>query len=185
MPPRHQWRSPPPAATRSGVAGEGLSCCRAQRAGREGESPVEKARRGAQGRGGGGAAGRWAVARKAGWSRSRSEAGGRERTEVARAGQGADSALRVPRVSERARARAVEAWDTEGAVPWDPLEAGRRGLRVGGESAGRILGRTELTEGLKHLEPPAGGGSRWHTGASLTRLYQALPCKSPFDRWEN
>lgn len=146
---------------------------------------MEKARRGAQGRGGGGAAGRWAVARRAGWSRSRNEAGGRERTEVARAGQGAGSALRVPRVSERARARAVEAWDTEGAVPWDPLEAGRRGLRVGGESAGRILGRAELTEGLKHLEPPAGGGSRLHTGASLTRLYQALSFKSPFDRWEN
>lgn len=66
---------------------------------------MEEARRGAQGRGGGGAAGRWAVARRAGWSRSRSEAGGRERTEVARAGLGAGSALRVPRVSERACAR--------------------------------------------------------------------------------
>lgn len=66
---------------------------------------MEEARRGVQGRGGGGAAGRWAAARRPGGSRSRSEAGGRERTEVALAGQGSGSALRVPRVSERARAR--------------------------------------------------------------------------------
>lgn len=103
---RHQWRSPPPAAQLSGAAGEGLICCRARSARGEGESPVEEARRGLQGRGGGGAAGRWAATRRAGGSRSRSKAGGRECTEVARAGQGSGSALRVPRVSERARARA-------------------------------------------------------------------------------
>lgn len=70
------------------------------RAGREGESPVEEARRGVQGRGGGGAAGHWAAALRAGGSRSRSEAGGRERTLLARARQGSGSALRVPRGSE-------------------------------------------------------------------------------------
>lgn len=67
---------------------------------------MEEARRGVLGRGGGGAAGRWAAALRAGGSRSRSEAGGRERTLVARARQGSGSALRVPRVSERAGGRA-------------------------------------------------------------------------------
>lgn len=73
------------------------------RAGREGESPVEEARRGAGRRGGEGAgrrgAGPWRGER-AGAAAAARPAGG-----SARRWQGAGSVLRVPRVSERARAR--------------------------------------------------------------------------------
>lgn len=57
--------------------------------------------RGGEGRGrprrGGGAVGSPAAARRAGGSRSRSEVGGRERTEVAPAGPGAGSLPRGPK----------------------------------------------------------------------------------------
>lgn len=123
-----------------GAAGEGLSCRRGRRVRGEGEPRwrrrsrrcTARLREGGAGRGrprrGGGAAGRWASAPRAGGSRS--EAGGRERKVVVPAGPGAGSQRRVPRVSERAQAGRRAG---EGAVPRAPkaAQAGRGGGWVG------------------------------------------------------